>query len=171
VRRQRGPTCDDAQLARRQREPAAAWDAIREGGAMLGAGDVSTLERLAAWTLVVAYALSLVYELWRATAKAGTSRHDSVRSFLTQDLLLYVIAAAVITVLFAGLDGAAWIGFFFCVAFILVSIFYYNPKIMLERRPALIDWFEDLTYTGWLFVAGALLLMELLGWRLDTGGT
>jgi hypothetical protein len=26
---------------------------------------------------------------------------------------------------------------------ILVSIFYYNPRIMLERRPGIIDWFED----------------------------
>jgi len=44
-----------------------------------------------------------------------------------------------------------------------VSIFYYNPKIMLERQPGLIDWFEDLVYTGLLFVAAALLSYAVLG--------
>ena len=124
------------------------------------------LETLAAWVLVVAFVLSLAYELWRATAKAGTSRHDSLRAFLIQDLWLYAVAAVVIFLLFAGFPFAAWIGLVFAVLVILVSVFYYNPKMMLERKPGMIDWFEDLVYTGLLFVAAAFLLLEVAGLTL-----
>lgn len=125
------------------------------------------LESAAAWVLVVAYALSLVYEIWRATAKAGTSRHDSLRAFLIQDLWVYVVAAAVIALLFAGVPFAAWIGLVFSVIVIIVSIFLYNPTVMVERKPGLIDWFEDLVYTGLLFVAAAFLLAEVAGLTLS----
>jgi hypothetical protein len=134
-----------------------------------GVGEASVLQQRAAWVLVAAYALSLVYELWRATAKAGTTRHDSMRTFLTQDLLLYVLASVVITLLLVDVRGAAWIGLAFTVVFILVSILSYNPRIMLEREPGLLDWTEDLVYTGLLFVAGSLLLYEVLGGSLALG--
>ena len=124
------------------------------------------LESLTAWVMVVAFALSLAYELWRSTAKSGTSRHDSVRAFLIQDLWLYVVAAVVIFLLFAGVPFAAWIGLIFAILLILVSVFYYNPKMMLERKPGMIDWFEDLVYTGLLFVAAAFLLLEVSGLTL-----
>jgi hypothetical protein len=124
------------------------------------------LETLTAWILVVAFVLSLAYELWRATAKAGTSRHDSARAFLIQDLWLYVVATVVIILLFAGVPFAAWIGLIFAILLILVSMFYYNPKMMLERNPGMIDWFEDLVYTGLLFVAAAFLLLEVSGLTL-----
>ena len=129
----------------------------------------TTLELHAAWILVATFTLSAIYELWRATAKAGASRHDSMRVFLTQDLVLYILGAIVIALLFAGVTGAAWIGLIFSVLLILVSIFYYNPKIMLERHPGLIDWFEDLTYTGLLFVAAALLAYQVAGKVLTAG--
>jgi hypothetical protein len=126
----------------------------------------TVLERQAAWALLIAYGLSIVYELWRATAKAGTSRHDSMRTLLSQIMPLYLLATIVIVLLFAGVTGSAWIGLAFSVVFILVSIVYYNPRILPERRPGIIDWFEDLTYTGLLFVAAALLLYEVLGTSL-----
>jgi hypothetical protein len=53
------------------------------------------------------------------------------------------------------------------VVVILVSIFYYNPKIMLERRPGVIDWLEDLVFTGLLFVTATLLLYEIVGKTLQ----
>jgi len=124
------------------------------------------LETISSWVLVVTFALSLGYEIWRATAKAGASRHDSPRAFLTQDLWLYVVAAVVIFLLFAGIPFAAWVGLVFSVLLIIVSVFYYNPKIMVERKPSIIDWFEDLVYTGLLFVAAACLLLEVAGLTL-----
>jgi hypothetical protein len=124
------------------------------------------LEASSAWVMVAAFALSLAYELWRATAKAGTSRHDSLRAFLIQDLGMYVVAAVVIILLFAGVPFAAWVGLIFSVLVILGSIFYYNPKIMIERKPGIIDWFEDLVFTGLQFVVAAFLFLELSGLTL-----
>lgn len=65
--------------------------------------------------------------------------------------------------LFAGAGVAAWLGLAFSVAVILISTFYYNPKILLERKPGLVDWVEDLVFTGLHFVAAALLLYEVTG--------
>lgn len=132
---------------------------------MDGAVHPTLLESISAWVLVVTYALSLAYELWRATAKAGASRHDSMREFV-RELWLYLVAAVVIVLLFAGVPFAAWVGLAFSLLFILVSIFYYNPKMMVERKPGLIDWFEDLVYTGLLFVVAALLTLEVSGFAL-----
>jgi hypothetical protein len=125
--------------------------------------NVTTLESHAAWVLAVAFAISLAYELWRSTARAGTSRHDSMRVFVTQGIVIYVVAAVVVGLLLAGVAGAAWIGLVVAVGGILVSVFYYNPVVMPERQPELIDWVEDLVFTGLLFVAAALLTYEVLG--------
>ncbi len=129
-------------------------------------GGPSVLQVHAAWTLAVCYAISLSYELWRAIFKAGASRHDSLREFLTRVAALYVVAAGVIAALLLGIAGATWIGLVFSIVFIAVSIFYYNPKIMIERgggNPSLIDWVEDLVYTGLLFVAATMLSYDALG--------
>ncbi|WP_243073833.1 hypothetical protein [Microbacterium sp. SS28] len=125
------------------------------------------LETLSAWVLIVGFAISLVYELWRASAKAGTSRHDSWRAFLIWNLWLYVVVAVVIVLLLAGVPGAAWVGLVFSVLMVVISVVYYNPVIMLERKPALIDWIEDLVYTGLLFVVAAFLWLEVAGLTLS----
>jgi phosphatidylserine synthase len=121
----------------------------------------------AAWVLVAAFVLSLVYELYRATAKAGTSRHDSMQSFAKNNVAFYVIATIVIGLLFAASEWAAWIGLLFSGGAIAASILYYNPRIMLERSPTSIDWFEDIVFTGLLFVAVGLLLYQVLGITLQ----
>ena len=110
---------------------------------------IPVLTRHAAWALLVAFVMSFAYELYRATVKRGTSRHDSMPLFLQQGVGLYVIAGLALS-----------------VGMIVVSIFYYNPKIMLERQPGLIDWIEDLVFTGLLFVAATLLAFELYGMTL-----
>ena len=133
---------------------------------MDGAVHPSLLESVSAWVLIVSFALSLIYEFWRATAKAGTSRYDSMRAFV-QGLWLYVLAAIVIVLLFVGVPFAAWIGLVFSVLVILVSIFYYNPKMMPARKPGLFDWFEDLVYTGLAFVTATLLALEVAGLTLS----
>lgn len=128
---------------------------------------MADLTTQAAWFLVAAFVLSLVYELYRATAKAGTSRHDSMQSFAKNNIAFYAIATIVIVLLFAGSEWAAWIGLLFSVGAIAASILYYNPKILLERAPATIDWFEDIVFTGLLFVAAGLLLYQVLGITLQ----
>lgn len=116
-----------------------------------------------AWTLTIAFTLSLVYEFYRATVKANVSKHDTIRMFFLQGIPFYGIATVVIYLLFMEYSWAAWVGFIYSVILILVSIFYYNPVIMMERKPGLIDWFEDLVYTGLLFVAATMLLYSLVG--------
>jgi hypothetical protein len=128
---------------------------------------MSVLSLHAAWVLVAAFVGSLVYELYRATAKAGTSPHDSIGAFLRQTLALYVAAIAVIAMLFSRVELASWVGFAFSVAVIGISVFYYNPAIMAQRRPGLVDWIEDLGFTGLLFVAAVLLLYDATGWTLQ----
>jgi hypothetical protein len=86
----------------------------------------------AAWVLVVAFVLSIAYEFYRSTIKAGVSKHDTLRGFITQLLTLYLIAGIVIALLFTGQMWAAWVGLVFCVLMILISIFYYNPVIQME---------------------------------------
>lgn len=114
----------------------------------------------AAWVLATASTLSIVYELYRSTVRAGTSAHDTMRGFVVQ-LPQYAVAAVVVVLLFVGEDWAAWVGLTFCVLVILISIFVYNPRIMLERRPGTIDWFEDLVFTGLMFVAATQLIYEV----------
>jgi hypothetical protein len=126
---------------------------------------MSTLVRHAAWVLAVTFAISVAYELWRATAKAGTSRHDTM-SNLVWGLVLYAVSAAVIVALFLGVGWAPWAGLVLSVGWILNSILYYNPTIMLERQPGVVDWIEDLVFTGLLFVAATLLFYEVLGMEL-----
>jgi hypothetical protein len=116
---------------------------------------------------VAAFVLSFVYELYRATAKAGTSRHDSMRAFVKNNIALYTIAAIVIALLFARLEWASWVGLVFSGGVIAASILYYNPKILLERAPGIIDWLEDITFTGLLFVAAGLLIYQVLGVTLQ----
>lgn len=128
---------------------------------------MSTLTTHAAWVLVVTFALSLIYEIYRTTAKAGTSRHDSPRAF-AQGFVIYVVAAVVIAGLFAAAAWAPWAGLVFSVVMIATSIFYYNPTIMIERQPGRLDWFEDLVFTGLLFVAAFLLYYEVMGYSLQT---
>jgi hypothetical protein len=126
---------------------------------------MSSLVRHAAWVLAVTFAISVTYELWRATAKAGTSRHDTMNNLLW-GLVLYAVSAAVIVALFLSASWAPLVGLILCVGWILNSIFFYNPTIMLERQPGVIDWLEDLVFTGLLFVAATLLLYEVLGLQL-----
>jgi hypothetical protein len=130
-------------------------------------GRITDLVAQAAWVLVAAFVLSFVYELYRATAKAGTSRHDSMQSFAKNNIAFYALATIVIALLFAGFEWAPWIGLLFSGGAITASILYYNPKIMLERAPGIVDWSEDIVFTGLLFVAATLLLYKVLGLTLQ----
>jgi len=115
------------------------------------------------WILILAFALSLLYELYRSTVKSGTSRYDSMRSFLTQELPFYAIAFVLAVLVRTGWPWVAWTALAIGVALIVASIFYYSPIMLPQRKPGPIDWFEDKLYTGLLFVAVALLAYDLLG--------
>jgi hypothetical protein len=114
------------------------------------------------WILIATFAPSLLYELYRSTAN-GTSKYDSIRGFLTQELPFYAIAFILAVLMRTGRPWVAWTALVVGVALIMVSIFYYSPTVLPQRKPGPIDWFEDKLYTGLLFVAVALLAYDLLG--------
>jgi hypothetical protein len=69
---------------------AAGSDAIT--AALVGKEDaIISSTTQASWVLITAFTVSALYELFRSTAKAGTSRYDSTRWLLTQGTPFYVI--------------------------------------------------------------------------------
>jgi hypothetical protein len=84
-----------------------------------------------------------------------------MRVFVRGGIPLYVLAGVVVGLMLTGREWTAWLGLIFAAGSILVSIFYYNPQIMLERRPGILDWTEDLVFTGLLFVAATQLVYVL----------
>jgi phosphatidylserine synthase len=115
------------------------------------------------WILIVAFMLSLLYELYRSTAKHGISKYDSRRVLLTRGLPFYAIAFALAVLVRMGWPWVAWTALAVGVGLIIVSIFYYSPIVLPQRKPGPIDWLEDKLYTGLLFVAVALVAYDLLG--------
>ena len=91
------------------------------------------------WILIVAFALSLLYELYRSTAKNGTSKYDSMRSFLTQGLPFYALAFALAVLVRTGWPWVAWTTLAVGIALISVSIFYYSTIVLPQRKPGPID--------------------------------
>ncbi len=122
---------------------------------------MTTYGEQASWILVATFALSLAYEFYRATAKKGVSQYDSMRG-LTFSIPLYIVGFGSAALARVDAAWAAWIVMIVVVVLILVSIFYYNPVMMLARKPGPIDWFEDLVYTGLLFVVAFLMAYSLL---------
>src|SRR5262249_32045974 len=123
----------------------------------------STLVRHAAACLAVAFTLSLVYEFYRAALKPGVSEFDSMQIFLMEGLPFYAIGGGMIGLLLSGWRRAPAIGLVFSALMILLSVIYYNPYMIVARQPRTFDWFEDIVYTGLLFVAAALLLYDVRG--------
>jgi hypothetical protein len=119
----------------------------------------------AAWVLGAAFVLSIAYEAYRTAFKSHVSVHDS-RAAFARGLVVYVIAALTIAALATGFPGAVWIGLAVSLIGIGVSTFYYNPVIMRDRQPGVIDWIEDILFTGLLFVAATLLIYDLAGFTL-----
>lgn len=128
----------------------------------------TTLAVIAAWVLIASLGYSLLYEMWRDLVKAGSTTHDSPKQLLMLIPVLYGPGAVIIWMLLAGIPGATWAGLVFSVVFVLVSVLYYNPVIMIDRKPSLWAWIEDLVYTGLLFVAAALLLLDVAGYTLSS---
>ena len=123
------------------------------------------------WVLIAAFALSLLYELYRATAKAGTSKYDSMRIFLTQAVPSYAVGFALAVLMRTGWQWVAWTALALAVALVVISIFYHSPIMLPQRRPGPIDWLEDKVYTGLLFVAVASSPTTYSGRRWSPSGS
>jgi hypothetical protein len=87
-------------------------------------------------------------------------------SFVKKNVALYLVAAVVIVLLFAGVGWAPWVGVIFSAVVTAASILYCT-QILLERHPGIVDWLEDLVFTSLVFVAMALLVCQVLGVTLN----
>lgn len=82
------------------------------------------------WILIATFALSLLYELYRSMAQKGTSKYDSMGSFLTQELPFYAIALVLAVLVRTGRPWVSWIALVVGVGLIIVSIFYCSPTVL-----------------------------------------
>ncbi|MDA0798323.1 MAG: hypothetical protein O2826_05655 [Chloroflexi bacterium] len=126
------------------------------------------LTTLAAWLMASAFALSTTHEVYQATAKAGVLRYDSMRELLTRTLPFYLGALVLVLAMGFRVTGTAWAGLALAVAMVLVSALYYNPTIMAVRQPGMIDWAEDVAFTGLFFASAVLLTAHLADITLAT---
>lgn len=106
--------------------------------------------------------LSAVYELWRAVARTGVMKYDSIQAWLLS-MTVVVVEVVVAALLLAGWQWAPHVGFILALGLLLISVFYYGPKVLLERRPGLVDHFEDRVFTALVAIVALLLGYQLLG--------
>lgn len=124
---------------------------------------MTTFTGQAFWILIIVFIVSLLYKLYRVTAKGGASRSDTKRSIVTESFPLWALIIAAALLVRTGWLLAVWTGLILSLVLIGLSIFYYNPVIMIKRKPGPIDWLEDMVYTGLLFVVAVLLIYHLAG--------
>lgn len=111
--------------------------------------------------MISAFSVSTIHELYRASVKAGVSPYDSMHRLLARTLPFYMVATAVVLAVGFGVTGAEWAGLVLAIAMVLVSVFYYNPTIMTVRQPGMVDWAEDVAFTGLFFASSVLLTAHL----------
>jgi hypothetical protein len=80
----------------------------------------------------VAAVISVVYELWRATARDGVSPNDSMSGWL-QGLPIYIVAVVVSVLLIIGWEWAPVAGLIISGGSCLASIVWYGPTILPPR--------------------------------------
>lgn len=121
-----------------------------------------TLASQAGWLLLGAAVLSAVYELWRAVARTGVMKYDSIRAWLLS-MTVVALKVVVAVLLLAGWEWAPHAGLILAAGLLLISIFYYGPSVLFERKPGLVDHFEDRVYTALVAIVAVLLGYQLLG--------
>ena len=121
-----------------------------------------TIASQAGWLLLGAALLSAAYELWRAVARTGIMKYDSIQAWLLS-MTVVVVEVVVAALLLAGWQWAPHVGFLLAVGLLAISIFYYGPKVLFERKPGLIDHFEDRVFTVLVAAVALFLGYQLLG--------
>ncbi len=121
-----------------------------------------TLASQGGWLLLGAAVLSAVYELWRAVARTGVMKYDSIRAWLLS-MTVVALEVVVAVLLLVEWEWAPHAGLVLAGGLFLVSVFYYGPKVLFERRPGLVDHFEDRVYTALVAIVAVLLGYQLLG--------
>ena len=122
---------------------------------------MSDLTTHAAWILLTAFAISCAYEIYRAAVMKCVSQYDSPRVFLMVGVPFYLLSFTIASLLFTGYYWANWLALGYTIILILVAVFYYSPKVAIQRKPQWIDWIENLVYLGLLFSAATVLIYSV----------
>ncbi len=118
---------------------------------------------LASRLLLIAFTLSVAYQVYRAMVK-------EVPAYDNFDLFTGVSYAVFIGLsLLAGVrkSWAPWLTLTMSICFTLIGILYYYPTITPLRSFGVIDWTEGLLFSGLILAAGVLSVCELLGLTLS----
>jgi hypothetical protein len=126
------------------------------------------LSVLAGWLLLAATIISVTYELWRAVARTNVGPSDTMRAWIS-GLPLYAGALAASLLLLLGWEFAPLLGLAFGLLASGMSIFWYGPSVLCQRRPGALDWFEDRVFTMLVGIVALLLTFELAGITLAAG--
>jgi hypothetical protein len=115
---------------------------------------------IASWILIASTSLSLVYELYRVTAKAGISKLDSPR-VMVQALPLNVVFLAVAILLRQDWTWIVWVALGLSLFTIVGIMVWYLPKMLPQREPKTLDYAQIASKTGLEFIAVAFLISRL----------
>jgi hydrogenase/urease accessory protein HupE len=117
--------------------------------------------------LVVTFAMAFVYEAYRGFVMTGVSQYDTP-SLVGVSLLFSLVGIGIGYLAYRGPHWGRHVALLFVLAVIAGSIVLYNPVILPERDPGLIDHVENLLYTGLMIAVAILLLYDIRGVTLES---
>lgn len=106
--------------------------------------------------------------MWRAVARSGVSKYDSIRAWLTSLLPVATIKVVVAVLLLVGWDWAPAAALIVSGGLFLVSVFFYGPRVLFDRSPGLIDHLEDRVYTALLAIVAVLAGYQVISVTLTS---
>jgi hypothetical protein len=126
-------------------------------------------DRLAFVVLVCAFAVSALYQAYRALLME-VPEYDA---FGVVTALGYVISVGISAFVLTGRRWAWWTVSALVLVLLAIGVFWYYPVVAVSRiesgamGPA--GWLEGSIYMGLLFVAGSICALNLAGARLVPG--
>jgi hypothetical protein len=117
-------------------------------------------------TLAAAFGISALYQLYRS-AVMEVPQYDA---FTLTTGVVYASLIGVSALVLTNRRWAWWVVSVLVFLLLLVGVFWYYPVVVPARIGAgamgLVGWLEASIYTGLLFVAGFVCLLNLLDVRL-----
>lgn len=109
--------------------------------------------------LAVAFAVSILYQLYRATLME-IPEYDA---FTLTTGIGYALCIGVCALVLTDRLWAWWIVSALVLFLVAIGLFYYFPVVTTARDMGFVDWLEGLVFVGLLFVAGFVCALRLLG--------
>ncbi len=111
--------------------------------------------------LLIAFSVSLGYELWRSTAHAGESEYDAVGLWY---IGFYGVGFGMAALAWLDRRGGWWAILIISGLLWLVGAAVYNPTMLMARNPGFVDHMESAVYMGLLMLTMGIALERLRLW-------